>query len=99
MSKALTWAQVLDALKALSPEQLQHEAIVLPDEEGVGGCISEVFVQTEDHVCTDEVWEPRAEFLASAADNGLTPEEAEQEAIVSRKGQPYLIFKRPGSRP
>lgn len=93
-TKRMTWAEVLAVLQTMTPEQLAHEAIVLPDGDGAGGRVLEMWVQTADQVCTDDVWEPRDEYLRSAIADGIPKEEAEAEPIVSKAGQPYLIFER-----
>lgn len=88
----MTFADLLASLQKLTPEQLKHPAIWMGEERG--GVVKEFFVQTEDQVCPDdESWEPRAAFLNSGdfKDYGLTRKKAEKLAIVSAKGQPYLM--------
>lgn len=96
--KRMTWGEVLAALQTLTAEQLQHEAIVLPDEDGAGGCVLSMWIQTADHVCPDEVWEPRDQYIRDAIADDVPKEEAEAEPVVSRAGQPYLIFERAPKR-
>ena len=91
-SEAMTYQQLLERLRTMTPEQLAHPVIWQGDDRG--GYVGAVDVLDKDWVNPEcEGWEPRADFIKRMVEEEGEEERAaaEAEMIVGVKGQPYLM--------
>lgn len=91
--KAMTYRQLRDQLNALPESSLDHK--VCWSGEDKGGWIASVWVLEEDHCNpSGDGWEPRSGVEKYLIKEGMTEQEAQDEAeaeVVAVKGLPVLM--------
>lgn len=92
--KPYTYAELLEDLRQLTPEQLAHPVKWFGDERG--GAIARLDITEEDHVRIDDVVEPISVFLngdgsltKEGEDLDMTPVEI-RKRVCAVVGQPFL---------